>query len=266
MIAFERKEKYDIQDLLTIMRLLRTPEGCPWDRAQTHQSVRNDLLEEAYEVADAIDRDDSTALCEELGDLLLQVTFHSQMAKENGEFDFDAVADGICKKLIYRHPHVFADAVADTPDEVLTNWDALKRVEKAQDTVTDTLRSVPRAFPALMRAQKVQKRAAKAGFDWDSADGAWDKLREESEELRAAVASRDAQAVAEELGDLLFSAVNVSRFLKVNAEQALNAATDKFIERFARVERIASSRGLDLSTSPMETLDAIWDEVKHQDS
>ena len=266
MVLFEKKEKYDIHDLLEIMRLLRSPEGCPWDRVQTHSSIRNDLLEEAYEVADAIDSDDDLALCEELGDLLLQVVFHSQVAVEEQAFDFDAVADGICKKLIYRHPHVFADVIAKTPDEVLSNWDALKKVEKSQATVTDTLKSVPNAFPALMRAQKVQKRAAKVGFDWDNVDGAWDKLLEESREVKQAVEKGDTDAVSEELGDLLFSAVNVSRFLKVNAEQALNAATDKFISRFERVEKLALARGIDMNTAGLEVLDSLWDEVKTKDS
>ncbi len=262
MKKFERKDKYDIHDLLLVMRLLRSPEGCPWDRVQTHKSIRNDLLEEAYEVADAIDCSDSVALCEELGDLLLQVAFHAQIAQEDGDFGFDEVADGICKKLIYRHPHVFADVVADTPEQVLSNWDELKKIEKSQNTATDTLKSVPAAFPALMRAQKVQKRAAKVGFDWDSVQGAWDKLAEETEEVRQAVESEDADAVAEELGDLLFSAVNVSRFLKVNAEQALNGATDKFIARFAEVERLALERGIDMNTAGLEVLDALWDEIK----
>lgn len=262
MKKFERKDKYDIHDLLLVMRLLRSPEGCPWDRVQTHKSIRNDLLEEAYEVADAIDCSDSVALCEELGDLLLQVAFHAQIAQEDGDFGFDEVADGICKKLIYRHPHVFADVVADTPEQVLSNWGELKKIEKSQNTATDTLKSVPAAFPALMRAQKVQKRAAKVGFDWDSVQGAWDKLAEETEEVRQAVESEDADAVAEELGDLLFSAVNVSRFLKVNAEQALNGATDKFIARFAEVERLALERGIDMNTAGIEVLDALWDEIK----
>ena len=266
MVLFEKKEKYDISDLLEIMRLLRSPDGCPWDRVQTHSSIRNDLLEEAYEVADAIDSDDDLALCEELGDLLLQVVFHSQVAVEEQAFDFDEVADGICKKLIYRHPHVFADVIAKTPDEVLSNWDALKKVEKSQSTVTDTLKSVPNAFPALMRAQKVQKRAAKVGFDWDNVDGAWDKLLEESREVKQAVEKGDTDAVTEELGDLLFSAVNVSRFLKVNAEQALNAATDKFISRFERVEKLALARGIDMNTAGLEVLDSLWDEVKTKDS
>ena len=262
MVLFEKKEKYDINDLLEIMRLLRSPEGCPWDRVQTHSSIRNDLLEEAYEVADAIDSDDDLALCEELGDLLLQVVFHSQVAVEEQAFDFDEVADGICKKLIYRHPHVFADVIAKTPDEVLNNWDALKKVEKSQATVTDTLKSVPSAFPALMRAQKVQKRAAKAGFDWDKVDGAWDKLLEESREVKQAVEKGDADAVSEELGDLLFSVVNVTRFLKVDGEEAISKATDKFISRFDMMERLAVAKGLNLKDLSLSEMDALWDEIK----
>ncbi len=262
MIEFTRKEKYTIDDLLEIMRLLRSPEGCPWDRVQTNKSIRGDTLEEAYEVADAIDCSDDAALCEELGDLLLQVVFHAEIADSESRFNFDDVADGICKKLVLRHPHVFSDGSADTPDEVLKTWDEVKKQEKNQLTATATLTSVPRAFPALMRAQKVQKRAAKAGFDWDNADGAWDKLYEEADELKQATATGDAAEVADELGDLLFSAVNISRFLGVNAEEALAAATDKFIARFERVEQLASARGIDMKQSSIEALDELWREVK----
>ena len=266
MVDYPIKERYSVSDLLEILRILRAPGGCPWDREQTHASIRGDLLEEAYEVADAIDRENDTDLCEELGDLLLQVAFHAGIAEEEKTFTFDDVADGIVKKLIYRHPHVFGEVTAATASEVLTNWDALKRVEKHQESYTDTLESVPRAFPALMRARKVQKRAAKAGFDWPDASGAWDKLSEEIGEVRSAVEDGDPNAVAEELGDLLFSAVNVSRFLGVDPEQALASATDKFIARFAGVEALAKERGIDMASSSLETLDALWDEDEHPGS
>lgn len=262
MIDFEFKEKYGYDDLLHIMRLLRSDEGCAWDKVQTHRSIRGNVLEEAYEVADAIDNSDSVALCEELGDLLMQVVFHAVMGEEEGSFDMDAVADGVCKKLVNRHPHVFGTVTADTVDAVLDNWDAIKRVEKSQESYTDTLLSVPRAFPALLRAAKVQKRAAKAGFDWPNADGAWDKLSEEAEELRRACEGGSSSEIEDELGDLLFSAVNISRFIGADAEQALSRSTDKFISRFAAVERLAAERGIDMKSSSLEELDRLWDEVK----
>lgn len=258
-----KKEKYSIEDLLQIMKILRSPGGCPWDIEQTHQSIRKDLLEEAYETADAIDLDDKDAMCEELGDLLLQVVFHSDIAQKNGEFTFDDVVDGISKKLILRHPHVFGNVEADTAEKVLENWDAIKRDEKHQESYTDTLTSVPRAFPALMRAAKVQKRAAKAGFDWDDVSGALDKLSEEIEELKTAVNSGNQIDINEEFGDLLFSMVNVSRFQKIDAESSLASATDKFIDRFERVEQICKKKGKDMKEMSLFELDAIWNSVKH---
>ena len=259
-----KKEKYNVSDLLEIMKILREPDGCPWDREQTHKSIRRDLLEEAYEVADAIDLDDKDALCEELGDLLLQVAFHSQISKDNGEFTFDDVADGICKKLILRHPHVFGDVEAETSEQVLDNWDAIKKEEKHQESYTDTLTSVPRAFPALMRAAKVQKRAAKAGFDWDDISGAISKLPEELNEFSEALKSENIEEIDEEFGDLLFSCVNVSRFLKIDAENSLAKATDKFIGRFEKVEQVLNDRGLDMKSMSLEELDDIWNEIKHK--
>lgn len=266
MVDFQIKEKYDFEDLINITRVLRSPGGCAWDMAQTHTSVRNDLLEEAYEVADAIDTVDDKALCEELGDLLFQVMFHAQISNEEKKFDISDVIDGICQKLVFRHPHVFGEGKADTPDEVIVAWDKLKMQEKSQQTFTQTLESVPHAFPALMRAAKVQKRAAKAGFDWQDASGAWDKLSEESGEVKAAVESGNTELVAEELGDLLFSVVNISRFLNVNAEEALERATDKFIRRFSGVEKLATERGINMPETSLEVLDSLWDEVKQSDS
>lgn len=262
MVDFEFKEKYTYQDLLNIMRLLRSDNGCAWDRVQTHESIRGNVLEEAYEVADAIDCNDSAALCEELGDLLMQVVFHAVMAEQEHSFDMDDIVHGLCEKLVNRHPHVFGNVTADTVDSVLDNWDAIKRVEKSQQTYTDTLKSVPRAFPSLLRAAKVQKRAAKAGFDWPNSDGAWDKLNEEADELRAACKGENPAEIEEELGDLLFSAVNISRFIGVDAEQALARSTDKFIARFEAVEKLALERGTDMSQSTLAELDRLWDEVK----
>ena len=261
MVDWVSKNSYGIKDLEDIVRLLRAPGGCPWDREQTHASIRRNFLEEAYEAVEAIDEEDPDHLKEELGDVLLQVFLHACMEEEAGRFNLDDVADGICKKLIYRHPHVFGDTAVSGTDEVLSNWEALKRVEKHQQTYTDTLESVARSLPSLWRAEKVQKKAKKAGFDWDDVGGALDKLSEEVEELKAAVAQ--GTNIGEELGDLLFAAVNVSRFVKVDAEDALNAATDKFIRRFAQVEALAGDKPMPEMT--LKELDKLWDEAKRME-
>lgn len=255
-------EKYGIDDLLAIMERLRQPDGCPWDREQDHHSIRNDFIEETYEAAEAIDRENREELCEELGDVLLQIVFHCQIEREQQGFDFTDVCDGICKKLIERHPHVFGSISVENSDEVLENWDMIKQKSKHQNTFTDTLKSVPVAYPALMRAQKIQKRAKKAGFDWDDVDGAFKKLDEEMNELKVAVAEGNDSHIFEEYGDLLFSAVNVSRFLKIDSEQALNGATNKFVSRFEKVENLANQKGIDMKNSTLETLDKLWDEAK----
>lgn len=258
---FTFKEKYDCGDLLRIVEILRAPGGCPWDAAQTHESIRTNFIEETYEAIEAINKKDPAMLREELGDVLLQIMLHVVMEQEKGAFTFDDVCDEICKKLILRHPHVFGDVRADTTDEVLANWDAIKMESKHQKTASDAIDAVPREFPALMRAQKVQKKAAKAGFDWDEVTGALDKVHEETEEVRAALAEEPAR-VGEELGDLLFSVVNVCRFAKTDAEEALTGATDKFADRFKKVEALAAARGMDMKTAGIEALDALWDEVK----
>lgn len=262
MIDFKQKENYDIYDLIRIMEHLRSEDGCPWDREQSHESIRSNVIEEAYEVADAIDSGSQEMLVEELGDLLLQVVFHARMDEEAGGFNFDDVCDGICKKLVYRHPHVFGDVNADTSDEVLKNWDALKKTEKKQESFTDTLNSVPKAFPALMRSQKVQKRAARAGFDFDNKSDVYDKVAEEMVELSDADTLADNKKVFEEYGDLLFSVVNLARFLNIDAEEALAASTDKFIARFEKVEKLANERNIDMPNTPITELDKLWDEAK----
>ena len=260
MVDFQYKESYDVQDLDEIVRILRAPGGCPWDAEQTHQSIRRNFLEEAYEAVEAIDEDNPDHLKEELGDVLLQVLFHARMEQEAGRFDLNDVADGVCKKLIYRHPHVFGDVSVTGTGEVLSNWEELKRKEKGQATNTDALEAVARSLPALWRAEKVQKKAKKAGFDWPHIAGALDKLSEEIGELKAAVAG--GTNVEEELGDLLFSAVNVSRFLKTDPEDALNAATDKFIGRFAKVEELAAAQGRSMEGMTLEELDKLWEQAK----
>lgn len=256
------KKKFNIDDLLEIMRDLRKPGGCPWDREQDHHSIRNDFIEETYEAIDAIDRESTVDMCEELGDVLLQVVFHSQIEAEKNGFDFQDVCDGICKKLIERHPHVFGEISVKNSREVLENWDMIKQKSKNQTTFTDTLKSVPMSFPALMRADKVQKRAKKAGFDWDNVKDASKKLDEELEEFKEALLENDGTQAEEEFGDLLFSMVNVSRFMGINSEKALHAATDKFINRFEKTEIIAQKKGIDMKKSSLETLDRLWEEAK----
>ena len=260
MVDFQYKDSYGVKDLEEIVRILRAPGGGPWDAEQTHQSIRRNFLEEAYEAVEAIDEGSPEHLEEELGDVLLQVVMHARMEQEAGRFDLDGVADGICKKLIYRHPHVFGDVAVSGTGEVLSNWEALKRKEKGQATNTDALEAVARALPALWRAEKVQKKARKAGFDWPDVSGALDKLSEELEELKTAAA--EGTNVAEELGDLLFSAVNAARFLKVDPEDALNGATDKFIGRFRKVEAQAAAQGKAMEDMGLEELDALWERAK----
>ncbi len=260
MVNFKIAERYKMGDLVNIMGLLRSPEGCPWDRVQTHQSIRANMLEEAYEAADAIDRMDMDNLREELGDVLLQVVFHARMAQEAGQFTLDDVVDGVCKKLVYRHPHVFGTADAGDPEGALSAWDAQKRAEKGQQTTADALDGVARALPALTRASKLQSKARKAGFDWEDISPALDKLSEELEELKTAV--RENSNVEEELGDLLFAAVKVGRFAQVDSEQALRNACEKFIRRFRRVEELAE-RPLDKLDVP--ALEALWSAAKAEE-
>lgn len=259
MVNFQMAEKCGMDDLLKIVELLRSPEGCPWDMAQTHQSIRANMLEEAYEAADAIDQGDMDNLKEELGDVLLQVVFHASMARQAGCFTFEDVVDGICKKLVYRHPHVFGGAEARDGAEALSVWDAQKRAEKGQSTAGDALDSVARALPALTRAAKLQSKAAKAGFDWREISPVLDKLSEELEELRVAV--REKTNVEEELGDLLFAAVKAGRFAGVDGETALQKACEKFIRRFRAVERLAEGP---LDRLDVPTLEALWRQAKKE--
>lgn len=246
-----------MDDLIRIMELLRSPEGCPWDREQTHKSIRRNMLEEAYEAAEAIDQEDPAHLKEELGDVLLQVVFHARMAQEAGQFTFDDVVDGICKKLVFRHPHVFGAVDAPDPDKALSAWEAQKREEKGQKTAADTLDAVARSLPALTRAEKIQEKARKAGFDWDAVGPVLDKISEEAAELRQAV--RDNTNIEEELGDLLFVTVKAGRFLGLDSELALHAACEKFIRRFRRVEELADKPMTQLDVPALE---ALWRQAK----
>ena len=259
---FQFKEHYNVNDLIDIVEILRSPDGCPWDREQDHKSIRRDFLEETYEVIEAINKDDRDLLLEELGDVLLQVVFHTQIEREKGSFELNDVADGICKKMIERHPHVFGNVNAETSEQVLENWDVIKKRTKQQKNQTESMLSIPREFPALMRADKVQKKAAKVGFDWNTVDGPFSKVREELAELEEAVTMGVRDNVREELGDLLFSVVNVSRFVGVDSEEALTVSTDKFIDRFGKVEKMAQEKGVNMKETELDELDKLWDLAK----
>jgi len=260
MVDFESENKYCLYDLKKLIELLCSPDGCPWDRAQTHMSIRRNMLEEAYEAAEAIDTGDMDHLCEELGDVLMQVVFHSEMAKKAGHFDLDDVADVTCRKLIRRHPHVFGEFKAKDGDQSLVFWDRVKREEKSQDTVAETLDGVARSLPALWRAEEIQKKAAAAGFDWPDISGALDALREELGELEEA--AKSGVGVEEELGDLIFSAVNVARFLGVDPEKAAGASCDKFISRFRYLEDAAKAEGRVLEDMTLDEMDKLYNQAK----
>ena len=262
MVNFELKSRYDYDDLLQVIHILRSPGGCPWDQEQTHQSIRREFLEETYEAVEAIDSGDVALLREELGDVLMQVVFHADIESDAGRFTMADVVDEITKKMIYRHPHVFADVQADNTEQVLINWEQLKQTEKGQKTATDTLESVARTLPGLWRAEKIQKKAAKAGFDWADISGALDKLEEETAELRAAVES--GRGVEEELGDVLFAAVKVGRFAGVDPETAISGTCEKFIRRFRAVEEAVAVRGAAMSDLPLEELTALWEQAKNK--
>lgn len=260
MINFVRKPQYGYEDLLEIIRLLRSEDGCPWDKAQTHQSIRRGLLEEAYEAAEAIDNDDPVLLREELGDVLMQVVFHADIESDAGRFTIDDVCDGVVKKLLFRHPHVFGSQREDSPESVLVSWDKLKRQEKGQKTVADSMDSVARSLPGLWRAEKLQNKAASAGFEWPDVQGALDKLEEEVAELRRAV--EEDGDVPEELGDVLFAAVKVGRFCACDPEDAVNGTCEKFIRRFRAVENGAAAQGREVSQLSLEEMTALWNEAK----
>ena len=252
-----------LAQLRDVVAKLRGPGGCPWDHEQTHASLRGGLLEEAYEVVAAIDAGDDANLREELGDLLLQVVFHSQLAEEEGRFGFDEVAREVAEKLVRRHPHVFGDDSAENSAAVLVKWDEIKRAEKgASAAATSLLDGLPKGLPALLHAHKVQKKAAKIGFDWPAAAPVLAKVREEIAELEEAMKTGGTTEIEGELGDLLFSVVNLARQLHVEAEVALSGSTEKFSTRFRAMEALASERALDLAKMSLEEMDVLWDEVK----
>lgn len=255
-----------MEQLVQVMAALRSPQGCPWDRQQTHESLKRYLLEEAYEVLEAIDDQDTERLAEELGDLLLQIVFHAQMACERGDFDLEAVAERIVRKLERRHPHVFGEGTVEDAEEVLGNWERLKRQEVGYADRQSALDGVPKSLPALMQAAEVQRRAARVGFDWSEVAGPLAKVAEELEELKAAREGAEAQPeeLREELGDLLFAVVNVARWVGVEAEDALRRSTARFRRRFAAIERAASEQGRELAAMSLAEMDQVWDQAKSQ--
>ncbi len=255
-------ERYDFDDLVEVVTVLRSNLGCPWDKEQTHKTLRRDFIEETYEVIEAIDTDDPKLLREELGDVMLQVVFHADIEHEEGRFDINDVANDICVKLIHRHPHVFGELKLDNSDDVLANWDKIKGVEKQRNTLTDKLRSIPPMLPALMRAQKVGKKAS--FFDFETTDAVYDKLSEEIAEVKEASENGDRDAVTEELGDLLLTVTSLARKLGVDSEQALYNATNKFIDRFEKVENVVLEQGKNVENMTMTELDEVWDIIKHK--
>ena len=245
------------------MKVLRSPEGCEWDKKQTHETLKKSLIEEAYEVNQAIDNDDIDELIEELGDVLLQVVFHSQIGEEEGFFNLGDITSAICKKLIHRHPHVFKNENIDM-NEFDKTWEDLKREEKGETTVTEGLKRIPAYLPALMKAQKIQKKAALVGFDWDNIEDVHKKVKEEYKELLDECKSGNIKYIKEELGDLLFSIVNLARFLKVDPEEALNMTNAKFIKRFDFVEQGAIKSNKRLEDMTLEEMDKLWEKAKFQ--
>lgn len=257
VLDFLCKESYDLRDFVALVSYLRSPNGCPWDQVQTHESIRRNFLEETYEACEAIDAGDLVHMREELGDVLMQVLFHTDIEREAGHFDIDDVADAACKKLVYRHPHVFRRDEPDAPD-----WDTMKQRERAQTTTAEAMDSVARSLPALWRCDKIQAKAAKTGFEWPDVHAALDKVDEEARELRAAVATGNTEAIGDELGDLLFAAVKVARFAGIDPEQAAHAACEKFIRRFSAMETAAANDGTALEQCTLAQMLTLWQQAK----
>lgn len=250
---------YTFDDLIGIVEKLRGEGGCPWDREQTYDSMKRYAIEEAYEVAEAAGETDKHMLADELGDLLLQVVMYAQIGREMGDFTIDTVLDCVCRKMISRHPHVFGDKTAENSEEVLKIWGEIKQKEKGQKTRAEAMKGISKSLPSLLRACKVQEQAAKVGFDFGDIEGAFSKLKEEASELEAEIGGDNFE---EELGDLLFAAVNVARFASVQPETAAASATEKFIRRFSAVEKLAEQSGRKMEDMTLSELDGLWDEVK----
>lgn len=252
----------DFYDLVSIIDILRGEDGCPWDKKQNHDSIKRDLIEESYEVLEAIDKKDENMIEEELGDVLFQIVFHSQIGKEEGYFNINDVIQGICNKMINRHPHIFGDEIADTSEAVIDKWDKIKMKEQNLSNYTDALKHIAKNLPALIRAEKVQKKAAKIGFDWDKIEDAMDKILEELNEVKDVYKGSNRDKILEEVGDLAFSVVNVARFLDIDTENALNYTIDKFIKRFEFMELKAIEMDTNLENMTLSEMDKLWNEAK----
>ncbi|OGW51169.1 MAG: nucleoside triphosphate pyrophosphohydrolase [Nitrospirae bacterium GWC2_57_9] len=252
----------NLSKLVDLMAILRSPEGCPWDRKQTTESLKPFLIEETYEVIDALDEGDPAKVREELGDLLFQIIFHARLAAEKGEFTIGDVIATNVEKMTRRHPHVFGDAKAETAAEVLANWEEIKKKEKGQEQRKSILEGVPRSMPSLIRAHKLQEKAAKVGFDWSRLDEALPKLDEEIAEFKESLQTRDAARIEEELGDIFFMLVNLSRFLEVDPEEALRKTISKFIRRFRYIEESAADAGRSLKEMTLDEMETLWQESK----
>lgn len=259
-----QKERYGFEDLLMIMERLRAENGCPWDKEQTHESLRIYMIEETYEVLEALESEDKSRFCNELGDLLLQIVFHAQIAKENGDFDIGDVTTEVCRKLISRHPHIFGNVQADTAEKVVENWEDIKKKEKKIKSQTGVLKDVPKILPALMRSYKVQQKAAQVGFDWDDIEDVFRKVEEEIIELRDVYKSNNVERITDELGDAFFALVNLARFLNVQPELALNGTIGKFIRRFEYIEKQSEKAGKRLEDMSLAEMDELWNEAKVQ--
>ncbi|KAJ50823.1 tetrapyrrole methylase family protein/MazG family protein [Clostridium tetanomorphum] len=252
----------DFNDLLDIMEKLRGEDGCPWDKEQNHESLKKYLIEESYEVLEAIDKKDDNMIIEELGDVLLQIVFHAQIGKEEGFFNINDIIKGICDKMIERHPHVFGNVEISSSEEVLDNWEEIKKEEKGYKTHTDELKHVAKTLPSLIRAEKIQKKASKIGFDWDKVEDALDKVLEEFYEVKDVYKNNNREKILEEVGDLIFAVVNVARFLDIDPEYALNYTIDKFINRFEYIEKSVLSKGFKMENMTLEEMDELWEKAK----
>ena len=256
------KDKYSLEDLIELMKLLRSEKGCPWDREQNHESLKKYLIEETYEVLEAIDLKDKDKLCEELGDLLLQIVFHAQISYEHDNFSMDDIITGICRKIIMRHTHVFGSDIIKTPDGVVSNWELIKKKEKGMTTQTEVLKAIPNNLPSLMRSYKVQQKAAQVGFDWDNIEDVFNKVYEEIQELKDVYRSKNVERINDEMGDVFFAAVNLSRFLHVQPELALTQTIKKFISRFEYIEQESLKEGKKLEEMTLEEMDKLWNKAK----
>jgi tetrapyrrole methylase family protein / MazG family protein len=257
--------KRNFEDLVALMKRLREPGGCPWDREQTFASLKPFIIEEAYEVVDAIDRNDRDALVEELGDFLLQAVFLSRVGEEEGSFDISDAITAIHDKLVRRHPHVFGEVIANTPDQVLNNWEKMKSAERREEKKGGVLSGVPQSLPALLKASRLTEKAARVGFDWEQIDDIFAKIDEEIHELREAIADGQKEEIEEEFGDLLFTVANIARRLNINPEEALQATNRKFKRRFEAVESHLQEQGKTFDQSSLVEMDAIWNEVKKKE-